>query len=832
MKTEKNIVGLLAHVDAGKTTLSEALLYMSGSIEKPGRVDRKTSVLDNDPIERKRGITIFNKEARFDTEDHSFIIEDTPGHIDFSMEMERVLPILDMAVLLVDISGDIKAYTKKLFALLEAYDIPTIIFLNKYDLTYDRKDEMYKKVRDELCDKIVDFTNEEEKIMEDIATLDEDLFEKYLNGKAITKDDVKGSFQKRRFYPCIHGSALKYTNIQRLLKTLNDLFIEKEYPDTFKAYVYRIGFDKKQEILTSVKINGGILKVKDRILNDKVDEIRIYSGAQYKVLNEAEAGDLVTLKGPSSLLIGEYINDERKDRAKVMVPYLDRMIESPNTDNAILYKRLLAMQKEDPLLNVQNDGEQISISLMGDMQMEVLTAKLKEEGIDVTFGTSKVTYKETITRQSYGIGHYEPLRHYCEIHLKIRPLKRGRGKSVIDPSRVCGHYYEVISEYLTDKTIKGTLIGAEVTDIEITILALKTSLSHTTNDDVRKACDFALRNALLDNDLILLEPYERYRMKVDQSDMSGVIYNIERLGGNYKIGEEISGTLSADDIQSLLSSDLIKRKNIYIEHSFDGYDIAKNSKEIIDERGYDPYNDPDEMSGSIFFKNGAGYYTDLADTYELAHIKPLIDRKETTTFTYNRLKIDDDEVKRVFARSNPQKKEAPVRKSKKEDERYISKEKKRPPLYIVDGYNALYTQKRDPDISADISWLMDELSYYQSMKGIAMWVVFDAYNVDNPSSKGDDLKVIYTDKDETADAYIQRTVRELKDRYSITVVTSDKLIQVAVFSFGAYRKSSRALFDEIKRMRSEHPVFGNKVKNTPFKELLQDVEIDDNSEYK
>ena len=827
MKTEKNIVGLLAHVDAGKTTLSEALLYMTRSITKLGRVDQKTSLLDNDPIERKRGITIFNKEARFDTSDHSYIIEDTPGHIDFSMEMERVLPILDMAILLVDVSSDIKAYTKRLFSLLKAYDIPTIIFLNKFDLAYTTKEDIYKKVKEELSDAIIDFTSDEDKIKEDIATLDEVLFDKYLNGVTITKDDIKRSFINRKFFPCIHGSALKHTNIQRLLDTLDYLYIDKEYPDDFKAYVYRISYDKRKEMLTAIKINGGILKVKDKILNDKVDEIRAYNGPEYKALNEAKAGDLVTLKGPNTLLIGEYINDDQKDKAKVMVPYLDREISSPNTDKAILYKRLLAMQKEDPLLNVRSDDDRITVSLMGDIQMEVLTTKLKEEGIDVSFSDSKVTYKETITRQSYGIGHYEPLRHYCEVHLKVRPLKRGQGKSVIDPNKIGGNHFEVISEYLTSKTIKGVLIGAEVIDIEIAILAIKTSLSHTTNDDIRKACDFALRNALLDNEMILLEPYERFRIKVDTSDLSSVIYNIEKLGGTYKVSDDISGTMSAIDIQELMKTDVIKRKNIYIEHSFDGYDVADDMDMIINEKGYDPYNDPDEMSGSIFFKNGAGYYVDLDDTYELAHIKPLIDHKETTTYSYNRLKIDDEEVKRVFERSNPKKKDPYIRKIKKEDSKYVSKEVKKPPLYIVDGYNALYTQKKDPDMNGDIEWLLDELSYYQSMKNVTMWVVFDAYKVDNPSNKGHDLKVIYTDKDETADAYIQRMVRELKDQYSITVVTSDKLIQVAIFSFGAYRKSSRALFDEIRRMKEDHPIQNTKTKNTPLKDLLKDIDVDD-----
>lgn len=829
MRSRHVCVGLLAHVDAGKTTLSESLLYMSHAIKKEGRVDHKDSFLDHNALEHKRGITIYAKEARFSYKDIEYILEDTPGHIDFSLEMERVLPILDHAILLVDTTSEIRSYTKKLFSLLKKYEIPTIIFLNKIDLTYKEEGELIKMLKEELCEDIIDFTKDRKKIIEDVATYDERLFKTYLDTEDIEDEDIIDLYLSKKFYPLILGSALKHTNIQKLLDTMAFLMRPKIYPSDFKAYVYRISQDKKKERLTSLKILGGTLKVKERIKSDKADELRLYSGTDYKRVDHVVAGDLITVKGVDDLLIGEYINDDKKDKPKEMVPYLEYTIKATDTDDIVLYDILQDLQKEDPLLDLKRHKDHLTISLMGMIQMEVIKEEIKERyGITVEFSDSTVSYKETILKTSYGIGHYEPLRHYAEVHLRIRPLKRGQGKIVIDPFKLQDSYLDIIKDHLLEKDITGVRIGAPVIDIEIAIIAIKTSLAHTSSEDIRKATDFAIRNALLDNDCIILEPFEDFHIKAQAEDMPRLIFEIEKAKGSYTVEADIlKGRMSALELDKLMKSELIQRKDIYVEHSFTINDEVLDEAKVLTLHDYDPYEDPYNPSGSIFFKNGAGYHVTLEDTYDLAHIKPLSDKSSETSFSYNRLKIDDAEVKRVFERANPQKKEDHKPKVKKKDEEYKSKEVKKPRLFIVDGYNALFALKEDPDLESDKDRLLDELSYYQGMKGIKMWVVFDAYNVDNASDRGDDFKVIYTKKDETADEYIQRTVRELKDKYSITVVTSDRLIQVAIFSFGAYRMSSRRIFDEIAKMRNKKAEKTEEFKNTPFKELLKDYKSED-----
>lgn len=828
MLAKNTIIGLLAHVDAGKTTLSESLLYTAKAIRRAGRVDHKDSVLDYDDFERKRGITIYAKEARLKIADIEHVLEDTPGHIDFSAEMERVLPVIDQAILLVDASSAIKAYTKKLFALLRNHHIPTIIFLNKIDLVYGNLKDYISDIKKELGVEIVDMTTADPSIFEDLATLDERMLEKYLNLKTLEDDDIYELFKREAFYPLIRGSALKHTNVKRLLEVIKMLCRPKEYPDEFKAYVYRTSTDRKGNRLTYLKINGGTLKVKDRIGAQKVDELRSYSGTDYKSVNEVFAGDVVAARGIGDLFIGEYINDTKKDIKAEMVPYLRYELIPENTDADTLYKALFDLQVENPLLDVDRQNNHIHISLMGNIQKEVLKERLFKKGIAVAFGESFINYNETIKRSSYGIGHFEPLRHYAEVHISVRPLKRGSGKIVKNPHNIKDHYIDVLVDLFQNRDIVGVRRADPLVDVEINIEALKTSLNHTVSEDVRKAARLALRNALLDNESIILEPYEDYRFEVAEELVSRLIFEIEKVGGTYKLKASgqltiVFGKMSTKSLSELMQKEIFRQKDIMVEHSFCGYEEVSDAIDL--DNGYDPYNDPDNICGSIFFKNGSGYYVTPQETYELAHIKPLIKQPGQSFYSYNRYRIDEAEVQEVFARANPQKRNGYVQKEQKENSKYHSKEVKKEDLYIVDGYNLLFSLKKDADINYDRSTIIDMLDYYQSIKGVKMWVVFDAYKVDRPSNRGEDFKIIYTSKNETADIYIQKCTREYKDRYAIIVVSSDHLIQVAALGDGARRMSSRTMLKRIEELKKGQKSI-QKTSHKPFKDLFAAAKID------
>ncbi len=796
MRQDVVVIGLLAHVDAGKTTLSEALLYRSGTIKKAGRVDHNDAVLDYDDLERQRGITIYAKEARFNHGDKTIILEDTPGHIDFSLEMQRVLPILDYAILLVDATSGIMPYTRRLWSLLTERKIPTIIFLNKIDLSFDTPDKLMVNIKEELKVDLIDFTDIE-KAKEDVAGLDEELIETYLSTGDIDTEAMYTLFSKRLYFPIIIGSALKGEGIDALLKTIDILARPKVWPDELKAYVYRIKTDKRGNQLNYLKITGGTLKVKDKLKDEKVDEIRLYSGTTYKAVKEVSAGDLAVVVGPSDLLVATNINDDIREVNSIK-PYFRYRIIPDNGDVIKLYNSLLKLAKTDPSLAIKKKDDEITLSLMGQVQMEVIKAYLLADyGISAHFGTPLIDYHETVLSESYGIGHYEPIGHYSEVHLRLRPANK---KTITNPNKLKTRACDTVKEYLEGKDFAGVLIGNPVDKVEIAIMAIKTSLDHTSNDDLRRATDFALRNALLNNECAILEPYEDYRIVVDSNDSSSIIYLLDKLQVAYEVSGDtkttIKGKISIRDLTALMDKDSIRRKNIFIEHSFCGYDTAKNQDNIIQEFAYDPYNDPDNLSGSIFFKNGAGYYVSNHEVFDLAHIKPLIRETTGSSYTYNRLKISDQEAKHIFENTSP-KRANEYKPRPKVDTDYKRKSPKRDPLYLVDGYNLLYLAKEE-GLYDNAERLIDDLISYQRSKGVPMWVIFDAYKVNHPSIKGDDFKIIYTKQGETADEYIQRTVRDLSSKYSITVITSDHLIQIAVFSYGAYRRSSRTFLQELK----------------------------------
>lgn len=827
MQADKVIIGLLAHVDAGKTTLSEALLYQTKAIRKIGRVDHHDSFLDYNLYERQRGITVFAKEARFQSEGQEYIIEDTPGHADLASETERVLPILDYAVLIIDASAKIKSYTRQLMALIKRHHVPAIIFMNKMDQCHADRQDLIKNLQEELDPNIVDFTDEEE-LYEDIAVYDEELLNNYLAGRRADDSDIYRLFHQERFYPCLFGSALKQENTGRLIELIVRLCQSKQYPDDFRAYVYRINKDRAGNILTHIKIMGGSLKNKTKLKEEKIDEIRLYSGNNYQSVQEARAGDLVALKGVKNLIIGEAVNDNQNNPSKVMTPYFNYEITADDTDPVVLYRVLKEMEKENPLYGVRIINNAITISLMGEMQKELLTAELKDRyDLIVKFGQLKIAYRETVSKKSYGIGHFEPLHHYAEVHLTVEPLSKGEGKIVKASESVRDNYLKGLMDYLNDSDVCGVLSGGVVSDILITVVAVRTSLNHTLAEDVRMAADFAIRNALLDNEMVLLVPKEEYRIITSSNEIARIIYELDRLDAEYVIGEYgektmIRGQITAAHLNELLSQDIFRKGEARAEHSFGGY-APFTGTSLPEEIDYDPLNDKDHPSGSIFFRNGAGFYVSKDETYAYAHIKPLTTDKTKTTGEYRPSKVSDEEIKRVFANANPHKKEKYIPKTKKDNSRYKTKAVHKESLYIADGYNLMHQSGSGRDE------LIADLSYYAAMKGSAMWVVFDAYKVDNPTRLTEGpLKIIYTRKTETADEYIQRKVKELSDKYNITVISSDSLIQISVFSDGANRMSSRALFGELERLKSrKNPNYDNGQKNQPLKELLAGYKEDE-----
>ena len=804
-------IGLLAHVDAGKTSLSEAILYESGSILKSGRVDSKNAFLDFENEERNRGITIFSKQAIFKYGETNFTMIDTPGHVDFSCEMERVLKVLDVAILVINGQAGVEPHTDFIFKLLNKYHIPTFIFVNKMDIAYDTKDGLLAKIAKDLKANVIDFSHDD--VFEDCAMCDDSLLDKYLNG-LMDADDIKDMITQNKIIPCLFGSATKNIGIDRLLEVLDKYNKEVIYDNEFKARVFKVNYINNTR-LVHAKILGGSIRVKSLINDEKIDEIRYYNGPKYITKDLAVAGDICAFKGLKNVLVGDCIGfiDDHKLNVE---PYLTYAIEIlDNTDIRILKEKLNELENEDPTLNVKIINDKLHISLMGEIQTEILKKIIKERfNIDIEFKEALITYKETIKNPVIGVGHFEPLKHYAEVHLLLEPLKSNSGVVIENEcldENLPMNYQRLIISLLSEKTHLGILTNSPLCDIKISLLNAKAHLKHTEGGDFKEATYRAIRQGLSEAENVLLEPYCDFVLIVKEEYMSKAIYDIDLRNAtyNYHIEDEIVTFNGVGTIASFMNYQreviAYTKGSGRFNFSFKEYNLCLNASEVIEKINYDYKTDLKEPAGSIFCEHGAGTYVPSDKVKERAHIKLDYIKDKSSHSNYNRLKISDDELKNVLSIRNQKEDKTYIKKDHK-NETYKSKDDGlKPKCYIIDGYNVLYGHDYFKDLAKTSlaiarDSLIDMVCNYRPLKSCRMILVFDAYdreNINVTSKKYDGIDVIYTKYGQTADMYIEKHIKELVKDYRMYVVSSDGLIQNAIFSSGAFRVSVNTFMNDV-----------------------------------
>lgn len=830
----KNIcVGLLAHVDAGKTSLTESLLYNAKIIRKMGRVDHQNAYLDYDVQERERGITIYSKEVHFDYQDTHFCLIDTPGHVDFSSEMERCLSVLDYAILIISATDKVQSHTKTIFKLLDAMHIPFFIFVNKMDISYDSKDIILNSLRKDLNEHCVDILDEEP-----ISLYDEKMMNYYLDNNRLDKMMVASLIKQRKIFPCIFGSALKNNNVDQLLTCLADYTIMDDYDDVFRAMVYKISYENNTK-LSHLKILGGTLRTKMKINDDKVDQIRVYNGNKYELKESADAGNVVCVKGLNSAYSGMGLGDI-DDHKLQLSSYLHYRLDIKDQDSYSVYLNLEKLKMEDPNLNINYDGKQINVSIMGEVQIEVLKKLIKERfGYDVEFSDAKINYMETISAPIEGVGHYEPLRHYGEVHLLLEPISKGvEICNGIDNTNDM-HYQKVIMNFLESIELKGILTNSPLTNIRITLLAFKSHLKHSEPADFLECCKRAIRHALKRADNILLEPYYHFEIIINNNYVSKVLYDLDNFNAEYEISNidnelvKIIGSASVAKMQNYnikflsLTSGMGK-----ISMNIDGYRPCLEQEKVIADIAYDDESDIDNPSGSIFCAHGAGFYVNYEDVENYMHIPYVYLPKtaEQKAF-HNKMSISDDELKRVWNNTYKPKEISKAKNEKKEVKDYYDIKETKPKCLLVDGYNVIFgwsdlKQMAAKNLDMARNRLIDHMSEYQAYRYDLVIVVFDAYKTEAVMEniiENKNVVIVYTKNKQTADTYIEKTVAKLTKDYVVSVATSDSLEQLTVMTQNAIRISSSELEKDYRFMKKMIHDRLQKNRTTFYNHSLKDI---------
>ena len=852
---ENIVMGILAHVDAGKTTLSEGMLYLSGTVRKLGRVDHKDAFLDTYSLERDRGITIFSKQAVFSLGNRRINLLDTPGHVDFSAEMERTLQVLDYAVLVISGADGVQGHTETLWKLLKLYEIPTFIFINKMDQPGTDRESLLTELKERLDEGCIVFgKGKNVESLEEIAMTDEAVLDYFMEHETVRNEDICRLIRERKIFPCYFGSALKLDGVQELLAGFEEYMKPFDGKKEFGARVFKISRDDKGERLTFLKVTGGKLVVKMPInKEEKINQIRIYSGAKYEAVNEVEAGGVCAVTGLSSSYIGQGLGVEKGTAAPFLEPVLTyQMILPEGADTTKVLRELKQLEEEEPLLNiVWNPAlEEIHVQLMGEVQTEILKTMIAERfHLDVEFGTGKIVYKETIKSPVVGVGHYEPLRHYAEVHLKMEPLEAGSGlifdtdcsEDVLDRN-----WQRLILTHLQEREHPGVLTGAPITDMKITIVAGRAHLKHTEGGDFRQATYRAVRQGLKSAESVLLEPWYSFVLEVPSEQVGRAMSDIGQMNGSFEGPEaedkqgmiRLTGTAPASEMRDYQREVWAYTKGRgRITLTLKGYEPCHNAEEVIEEIGYDSERDVDNPTGSVFCAHGAGFLVKWDEVPEYMHIKedflaekPGIEQDEVMavqmgnhcnysggySFSYD----DDPELLTIMEREFGSK--------QKERDRYSSYRKQTvstPVLHttvikenepkkeylLVDGYNIIFAWEElnelaKASIDAARNKLMDILSNYQGFIGCTLILVFDAYKVKGNQGevqKYHNIYVVYTKEAETADQYIEKTTHEIGRKYKVTVATSDALEQVIVMGQGAYRISARDFYEEVERTEKQ-----------------------------
>ena len=827
-------LGLLAHVDAGKTTLSEALLYVSGARRTLGRVDHKDAFLDTHSLERARGITIFSKQARLETENRQVVLVDTPGHVDFSAETERTLPVLDCAVLVISGTDGIQAHTVTLWRLLERYHVPTILFINKMDLPGMDKERLMAQLQEQLSPGCVDFTADPDTIAEHCAMCDEALLENYLETGAVTPGNIRGLLAKRKLFPCCFGSALKLQGVEELLQLLDDYGPEPEYPAEFAAKVYKISRDAQGNRLTWLKVTGGKLKVrsvlsyvnsKGEMRDEKLVQLRQYSADKFTAPEELSAGQLAAVTGLTETFAGQALGAEPGGLAYALEPVMTYRVNLPKgTDPAVTMPKLRLLEEEDPQLRLLWENGQIHVQIMGRVQLEIFRSLVQQRfGLDITLDDRRIFYKETIANTVEGVGHFEPLRHYAECHLLLEPLPQGSGlvfDSVCSTDVLDLQYQKLIISHLSEKVHRGVLTGAPITDMKITLLVGKAHLKHTEGGDFRQATYRAVRQGLMQAKSVLLEPWYDFVLTCPTEQIGRAITDIRAMGGEFD-APEAQGALSTlkGQVPAAEVKDYAETIAAYtqgrgrLQLTLSGYAPCHNTEAVLAQISYDPEADVENTPDSVFCAHGAGFNVKWNEVRDYMHLDSGLKEEKAPQIITRNLRPDDKELEKIMEREF-----GPMRtplynvkaKNRPATEEIVIKPPKQKYI-IVDGYNVIFAWEElaaqaRTDLDAARRQLCDALSSFAGYTKCRLVVVFDGYKQKgNPGEKSQfhNIQVVYTKEGETADAYIEALADEIGNNYSVRVASSDALVQISSLRSGVLRMSARELKAEVDAARKD-----------------------------
>ena len=854
------VIGILAHVDAGKTTLSESILYLSGKLRKLGRVDHGDAFLDTYELERSRGITIFSKQAVFELGDTRVTLLDTPGHVDFSAEMERTLQVLDYAILVINGADGVQGHTRTLWNLLKQYKIPTFLFVNKMDQEGTDREKLLLELKEKLDEVCVFFDENqpEDEFFDALAMCSEEAMEEYLETGMVAPETIAKMIYHREIFPCYFGSALKVQGVGEFLRGIERYTLTPKSGNQFGAKVYKISRDGQNNRLTHLKITGGTLKVKDVLGNskdsehhweEKVNQIRIYSGDKFEAVQEAGPGMICAVTGLNYTYPGEGLGMEKDSKAPVLEPVLNYQILFPEAYDAhTILKYLRVLEEEEPMLHIVWNEElgEIHAQLMGEVQIEIIQSLMKERfGVPVSFGTGNIVYKETIRKVAEGVGHYEPLRHYAEVHLILEPGRSGSGlvfDTICSEDSLDRNWQRLILTHLMEKVHRGVLTGAAITDMKITLVAGRAHLKHTEGGDFRESTYRALRQGLMQAESVLLEPYYDFRLEIPSECVGRALTDIQKRYGEFR-PPEVEGDLSVitgsapvatmRDYQKEVTSYSKGRGRLFC--TLQGYAPCHNPEEVIEAAGYDPERDLDNPTGSVFCAHGAGFnvpwdkvpeYMHIESQLEKMRVKNAGSRSEISAQNEGEKKprhpqlhaaeIESQELEEIFIRTygkvERKSDSGPRRITAGDSAGAIAKPKAPVQEYLlVDGYNVIHAWEELKEL-AKVSFeaarnkLMDILCNYQGFKKCTVILVFDAYKVEGYSmevQKYHNIYVVYTKEAETADQYIEKVVHEIGRKYHVTVVTSDGIEQIVTLGQGGTLISAREFLQEVAIVRRQ-----------------------------
>lgn len=871
-------IGLLAHVDAGKTTLSESMLYLSGRIRQQGRVDHGNAYLDTYELERARGITIFSKQAELVFGELEVTLLDTPGHVDFSAEMERTLRVLDYAILVINGADGVQGHTETLWKLLKQYRIPVFLFINKMDQNGTDAEKLLEELRVKLSGSCIRFGEAEdsEEFLENVAMAEEQVLETYLEHGTIERGEISRLIWERKVFPCYFGSALKNIGVKEFLAGLECYAKERSYPEEFGAKVYKIARDPQGNRLTYLKVTGGVLKVRDLIryqdVEEKVSQIRIYSGEKYDAVQEVRAGRVCAVTGLTKTYPGEGLGAEPPSEGPVLTPVLNYQLILPEgCDTHGMLLKLRQLEEEDPELHIVWNEElgEIHAQLMGEVQTEILQSMIRERfQTELTFGPGNIVYKETIKRPAEGVGHFEPLRHYAEVHLLLEPGESGSGlvfaadcsEDVLDRN-----WQRLILTHLAEKEHRGVLTGSSITDMKITLVAGRAHLKHTEGGDFRQATYRAVRQGLKSTESVLLEPYYEFRMEIPAEFVGRALTDIQRMAGEFQTPDTegdfavITGSAPVSemrDYQLEVTSYTKGRGRLFC--TLKGYAPCHNAEEVIEQIGYDSEGDLDNPTGSVFCAHGAGFHVSWDQVPDHMHLeyvwtpeaekeKSAIEAKKgqgsvqsgRVSSSFSRSVEEDKELEEIFLRTYGKiERKRPIAErrveSPEERQKRIRKDQMEEYL-LVDGYNVIFAwedlkELAKVNIEGARNKLMDVLCNYQGFKKCNLILVFDAYKVQGQElgvQKYHNIYVVYTKEAETADQYIEKVVHEIGRKYHVTVATSDNVEQVVTLGQGGKLLSARELRTEVeevqRQIREEYLNRPQKGKNYLFDYLDEEI---------